>query len=361
MTENRHSSFGDGEILISDPRSGAVQISEEYMRVAEYHSNSDVRIKRVKRPDPDRNGILVKVMACGICGSDVMEWFRVPKSPRILGHEISGIVCESRNSSVSVGERVVVRNQTPCGVCDMCLSGNHAVCENQAEISSGGMAEYIAAPPELIQGGIFPIPKNVSFSDATLAEPISCVLNAHHRAGAEKGRSFAVFGCGAFGLLHLLIAKRVTGASFCAAIEPVGWRAQTAKELGADSVFAPIKDANNAKAVDFAIVSTGSVSAIRSAIDAVGRHGTVILFATPSPEVRTDFSFNELFWRKEIKLVSCYGAGPIPFGRALRMIEEQIIPADRILSHRLPFHDAQLGFRLASNQDEALKVVLEFT
>ena len=99
------------------------------MRVARYHRNSDVRVERVARPEIDAGEVLVRVLACGICGSDVAEWFRVPKAPRILGHEISGVVAQSRAAGWAEGDRVVLRNQVPCGACFACRHGHHAVCE----------------------------------------------------------------------------------------------------------------------------------------------------------------------------------------------------------------------------------------
>ena len=162
------------------------------MRVARYYDNSSVRIETMDRPTIDDGEVLVRVMACGICGSDALEWFRVPKSPRILGHEISGVIAESRSGSYAAGDRVVVRNQVPCGRCYECQHDHHAVCEQQAEIEPGGMVEYLRVPREVVEAGLSALPPQLSFQAGTLAEPLACTLHAQALAGIEAHQCVVV-------------------------------------------------------------------------------------------------------------------------------------------------------------------------
>jgi L-iditol 2-dehydrogenase len=142
-----------------------------------YYKNSDVRLEEMPKPQISSRELLVKVQASGICGSDVMEWYRIKRAPLVLGHEITGEIVEvGKNvSGYKVGDRVFVSHHVPCNSCRYCLSGNHTVCStlHTTNYYPGGFAEYIRVPAINVERGVFLLPQEVSFADGTFIEPLA--------------------------------------------------------------------------------------------------------------------------------------------------------------------------------------------
>ena len=337
------------------------------MLIARYYNNRSIRLEHIDRPTIGEGEVLVRVMACGICGSDVMEWFRVPKSPRILGHELSGVVAESRSDDYSAGDRVVVRNQVPCGACHACEQDHHGVCERMVEIEPGGMAEYIRLPSEVVRFGLFRLPSRLSFAAGTLAEPIACTLHAQALAGVEPHHCVVVIGSGLFGLVHVQIA-RAGGVRRIAAIEKIDYRKSAAKRLGASLALHPdsdlaaaIREFNDGRLADVAVVATGAPEALAAARRVLCRHGTIMLFGALEPKAAFPLSPNQLFWRSELKIVSSYGAGNVSFSRSLELIERGDINSEALITDCLPFTKVQEGFNIVVKAQNSLKVVLDMS
>ena len=182
------------------------------MLAAVYYNNHDVRIQELPKPEIGDDEILVKVMASGICGSDVTEWYRVPKAPRILGHEATGVI-EQAGSKVAkyrVGDRVFVSHHVPCGKCRCCLRGNHTACEtlHTTNYYPGGFAQYIRVPRINVESGVYKLPTCMSFEEGTFIEPLACVVRGQRLAGVKKDDVLLVIGSGVSGILHVQLAKR---------------------------------------------------------------------------------------------------------------------------------------------------------
>ena len=128
------------------------------MRVAMYYNNNDVRLEEMPKPKIGPGELLIKAIACGICGSDVMEWYRVKKTPRVLGHEMTGEIVEVGEgvNQYKVGDRVFVSHHVPCNTCRYCLSGHHTACEtlHTTNFDPGGFAEYIRVPRINVDRGV---------------------------------------------------------------------------------------------------------------------------------------------------------------------------------------------------------------
>ena len=150
------------------------------MRVAVYYNNKDVRIEERPVPQINDDELLVKVMASGICGTDVMEWYRIKKAPLVLGHEISGIVDKVGKNvkNFEVGDRVFVSHHVPCMKCHYCLNNHHTTCEtlHKTNFDPGGFSEYIRIPKLNVELGTFKLHDGVSFEEGTFIEPLGCVL-----------------------------------------------------------------------------------------------------------------------------------------------------------------------------------------
>jgi L-iditol 2-dehydrogenase len=338
------------------------------MRVAMYYNNRDVRLEEMPRPKIGPGEILVKVIASGICGSDVMEWYRIRKAPLVLGHEIAGEIVEIGEGvgRYKIGDRVFVSHHIPCNTCHYCLMGYHTACEtlHTTNYDPGGFAEYIRVPKLNVDRGVFLLPEELSFEDGVFIEPLACVVRGQRVANLQAGQSVLILGSGISGLLHLLLARSL-GAGRIMATDVSGYRLQTAKVFGADAVIHAEEDIpecvrliNKGRLADIVIVCTGAPAAFQQALKAVDRGGTILCFATTEPDIELSVPLNE-FWRNEIKLMPSYGNSPLDATVAIELIRSGRVPVGKMITHRLPLDKAGYGFRLVDEGGDSLKVIIE--
>ncbi len=338
------------------------------MRVALWYNNRDVRLEEVPVPQIGPGELLVRVEASGICGSDVMEWYRLDRAPLVLGHEIGGQVVEVGEgvSQYRKGDRVTVAHHVPCNTCQYCLGGHHTVCDTlrQTNFDPGGFAEYVRLPAINVERGVFRLPDEVSYEMATFVEPIACVLRGQRQANFKPGQSVLVIGSGIAGLLHVLIAQTM-GAGFIMATDVIPYRLEAARRLGADDAvpaeeYSPDRlRERNGRLADLVIVCTGARSAFEQALASVDRGGTVLFFAPTASGVTIPVSINELFWRNDVTLTTSYAGSPADYQAALDMIAARNLPVTRMISHRLSLAETGLGFRLVSEAKDSIKVIIE--
>jgi L-iditol 2-dehydrogenase len=332
-----------------------------------YYSNRDVRIEEMPTPKIGDGEILVKVLASGICGSDVLEWYRKKKAPLVLGHEISGEIVEVGRGvePYKVGDRVFVSHHIPCNTCHYCLRGHHTACEtlHTTNFDPGGFAQYLQVPRLNVDRGVFPLPPELSFEEGAFIEPLACVVRGQRIAGLEPGQSVLVLGSGISGILHILTAKAL-GAGRILATDINDYRKQKAEEFGAEAVIdahddvpARVRKLNDGRGVDLVIICTGALPAFNQAFKSVDRGGTVMFFATTDPGTEVKVPVNE-FWRNEIKLMPSYGNAPLDAVEAVELIRSRRISVKEMITHRLPLTEAAEGFRLVAEGRESLKVIL---
>lgn len=338
------------------------------MRVAMYYSNSDIRIEEMPRPQVGRGELLVRVEASGICGSDVMEWYRRGRTPLVLGHEVGGVI-EEVDSGVNTykkGDRVSLAHHVPCDHCHYCLSGHSTVCETlrKTNFSPGGFVEFLRLSPIHAEKGIFLLPQNVSFDEATFVEPLACVLRGQRQAGGVKDKFVLVIGSGIAGILHIHLAK-FNAAGYIAATDITEYRLECAKKFGADTCINAkelsadkIRSLNEGRLADLVIVTAGHPQAIMQALESVERAGAILFFAPAQDEARIPFPFNELFWRAEITITSSYAASPKDYQEALDLIAAKKLKIQEMITHRLPLAETGLGFKLVAEAKESLKVIV---
>ncbi len=335
--------------------------------MAMYYSNRDVRIEEMSIPEIGDDEILVKVVASGICGSDVLEWYRKKKAPLVLGHEISGEIVEVGPAvdQYRVGDRVFVSHHIPCNTCHYCLRGHHTACEtlHTTNFKPGGFAQYLQVPRLNVDRGVFPLPPELSFEEGAFIEPLACVVRGQRTAGLEPGQSVLVLGSGISGILHILTAKAL-GAGRILATDINDYRKQKAEEFGAEAVIdahddvpARVRKLNDGRGVDLVIICTGALPAFNQAFKSVDRGGTVMFFATTDPGTEVKVPVNE-FWRNEIKLMPSYGNAPLDAVEAVELIRSRRISVKEMITHRLPLTEAAEGFRLVAEGRESLKVIL---
>ncbi len=338
------------------------------MKVAVYHNNRDVRIEERPVPEISSNELLVKVMASGICGSDVMEWYRIKKAPRILGHEIVGIV-EKVGDEVDdyqSGDRVFISHHVPCGDCRYCESGHASVCDTlrSTNFYPGGFAEYLKVPEINVEKGTYLIPDEMSYDQGVFIEPLACVIRGQDFANIGKGDEVLVIGSGISGLLHLQLA-RARGAKRVFAVDINGFRLKKAEELGADETFHAdqatkknIKGANNGYLPNKVIVATGAEPAIHSAFELVDRGGRILFFAPTEPEETIALPLWNV-WKDEVSIVTSYAAGEKEINKAIELIADQRVDVEPMITHVLPLDEAEKGFKLVDEAKGSVKVILK--
>ena len=338
------------------------------MRVAVYYNNSDIRLEERPVPPIGSGEILVRVIASGICGSDVMEWYRVKKAPLVLGHEIAGEIAAVGEdvTRYKVGDRVFVSHHIPCNTCHYCLRGYHTACEtlHTTNYDPGGFAEYIRIPRLNVDRGVFVLPDEVSFDAGVFVEPLACVVRGQRIANLQPGQAVLILGSGISGLLHLLLA-RTLGAGRIVTTDISAYRLEMARQLGADAVFdaredipVRLREINDYRLTDLVIVCTGALSAFKQALHSVDRGGTILCFATTEPGVDLPVPINE-FWRNEIKLMPSYGNSPLDATLAIELIRSGRVPVEKMITHRLPLTETGQGFRLVAGGGKSMKVIIE--
>jgi L-iditol 2-dehydrogenase len=337
------------------------------MRAAMYYANDDVRIVELPKPRIGPGEILVRVKASGICGSDVMEWYRKPKAPLVLGHEIAAEVVQVGSSvdSVKTGDRVFVSHHVPCGSCRYCLAGHETVCETlrTTNFDPGGFAEFVRVPAINAKHGVFPLPREISDDEATFVEPLACVIRGQRLAGFRPGSTMLVIGSGVAGLLQIKVAK-AAGAARVIATDVVDFRKAAARKSGADVVIdgredvpTLVKEANDGNLADLVITCTGAPKAIAQGLASVDRGGTVLFFAPLEPAAKVDIPFNAL-WREEVTMTSSYGGSPRDIRESINLLREKRLQVADLITHVLPLDKAAEGFRLVASAQDSIKVIL---
>ncbi len=337
------------------------------MKAAVYYNNNDVRLQEFPVPELEPGDILLRVKASGICGSDLMEWYRVPKAPLVLGHEVAGEVVEISEGvkKLKVGDRVVATHHVPCNSCSYCLTDRHTLCPMIKETSfyPGGFSEYLRVPAVNVDRGVFVIPDGISYEEATFVEPLGCVIRAQRISGMGSGKSVAIIGSGVTGLLNLQYAIS-QGAGFTCAIDVNDLKLQVADSLGASSVYRSdddvkelIKRDNQGRLIDLVIVCTGVRSAVLQSFDIVEKGGTILFFAPSTPDEKLEINFNELWW-SGVSIKSSYAASPQDLYLALTLIAEGRVKVGQMITHRFSLSEIQKGFNIAQCSEDNLKIII---
>lgn len=338
------------------------------MLAAFYYNNKDVRIQELPIPTINDEEALLKVLASGICGSDVIEWYRVPKAPRVLGHEATGIITQVGNKvkGVKIGDRVFVSHHVPCNQCRYCQRGNHTACHtlHTTNYYPGGFAQYIRVPKINVSCGIYKLPDTMSFEEGTFIEPLACVSRGQRLSNLKKDDTLLIIGSGISGILHVQLAK-FKGVKTIVAADINQYRLELAKKFGAHhaldasaSLPEKLKEITGGHLADQVIVCTGATSAALSAMNCVENGGTILFFAVPDPTVKLPIPINQ-FWRNEITMRTSYGAAPNDLEDSIKVLETGKINVKDMITHRLDIREAQEGFRLMTEAGQSLKVILE--
>src|SRR4030042_6289376 len=335
------------------------------MKVSKLYSFNDIRIEDIPVPEIGPGDALIKTKASGICSGDVMPWYIEKKAPLVLGHEPSGEIVEvgSDFPSFKRGDRVFTHHHAPCFACRHCNRGDYVQCDTwkNTSIVPGGISEYILIPKINLENDTLTLPDTLSYEDGTLIEPLACVIKGMKRARVKHGDTVLVTGLGFMGVLNGIIAKKY-GAGKIIGADMVSYRLDRAIALGFDSVI-DVSKVNVAEALmeitsgrmaELVIVCPNSVSAISDGLSAIGEGGTLIMFAPVKPDERLTINPNELYFG-DINIVTSYSCGPTDTADALEMIEEDVVRADKLITHRFPVEKTAEAFKLTAEAKNSLK------
>jgi len=332
-----------------------------------YHGRGDLRVEDVEEPEPGPGEVLVEMRACGICGSDLMDWYLEPRAPLVLGHEPSGVVLEIGEGveRFRPGDRVFVHHHVACLSCHYCTHGSYTLCPmfRRTHIRPGGMAERFVAQRENVLHDTLKLPENLSFEEATLIEPMACCIRALRKARLEPGDSAAVVGSGPSGIIHRQLL-RLMGAGFIASCDLSEYRVEAALRFGADlSMNAreggfeeAVREATGGRGADLVVVTAPSPEAFRTGLRCVRRGGTLLLFAPSEPGALVEVSLTRLFF-DEVRIVPSYSASHLETRMALELLRGGRVKAGELITHRFPLDRAPEAFEVA-REGECLKVVV---
>lgn len=338
------------------------------MKAGMYHSLDDVRIEEIAKPKIAADEILVEMKACGVCGSDIMDWYLEKRAPLVLGHEPAGVIVEvgDRVEGFAKGNRVFAHHHVACLTCHYCRKGAYTMCKkfSKTHIEPGGFAEYFKVPADNLQVDTLKIPDEVSFEEATLTEPIACGVRAMKKCEIQYGDTVAIIGAGPAGVINTALA-RLSGAGQIIVGDVIDYRLGAARKFGADvvvnvqneSFIDKVKGVTDGRGADVVVVTAPNAKAYTSAFDACRRGGTVCVFAPTSPEQTIPLSPHRLFF-EEIKVIPSYSTSHLETRTALELIRSGRIDAKGLITHRFPLSHAAEAFQTAAKNKECLKVVV---
>jgi L-iditol 2-dehydrogenase len=338
------------------------------MKVAMYYGVNDILIEEKPIPEIAEDEALVKMKACGICGSDLMDWYLKSRAPLVLGHEPAGKIAKKggKVKDFDVGDRVFVHHHVACLNCHYCLHGDFTLCEqfHNTNIKPGGFAEYFKVPAPNLQTDTLKIPESMSFEEATFIEPVGCCIRGLKRCGIQKGDSVAVIGVGAIGLIHVALSK-IFGAAKTFVSDVIDYRLKSAKSFGADAAANPVKEnlADVVKAetedrgADIVVVTAPNLEAYKAGLSVCRKGGKLCVFAPIEAGKYLQISPNDLFF-SEIQIIPSYSTSHVETRAALELIRSGNIHVKDLITHRFKLADTAEAFRTTRKNKESLKVIV---
>ena len=344
------------------------------MKAAVLKEIEDLEIKDVSYPDFSSEEILIKIKACSICGTDIRVYHHGHKHmrfPRIIGHELSGEIIEvgERVKDYEIGEKVAIAPAIPCGKCYYCRRGMQSMCINLTAIGyhyDGGFAEFMRVPENAVRNGcVNPIPSNLSFEEAALAEPFACAINGQELSQIGLGDVVVVMGAGPLGCIHLQLAK-VKGASKTILIELSQKRIEFARKFfSPDIVINPsledaiqrVKDETEGRGADKIIVACPSNKAQEDSLLMVAPRGIINFFGgLPLDKPFIKFNSNLVHYG-EFYIVGTHGSAPYHNELALNLISQGKVKIIELISHHLPLEGLEEGLHLAES-GKGMKIMI---
>jgi len=351
------------------------------MNAQVFNEPLDMKLAEIPSPEIDDDEVLVRVKACGICGSDIAYYYgdspletETGKGPLILGHEYSGEVAQVGKAAAALlkeGDRVVCDPVQYCNVCEICRKGQPNLCETKTVLGvsiDGGFAEYSRVKAT----SCVKLPDNVSYEHGSLTEPLACSYYAVSNLDVQPGQTCVVFGPGPIGLMQLQLIKS-SGAGLIILAGTRDYRLELGKQLGADEIVnvgekdspyycedlkAKVEELTDGKFADRAITSTGSLAAADQALAATGRRSVIVFFGLPGADDKIPVpALDSILWDKTIRFS---WLAPFTWPSALQALSAGLVNVEPLASHTFELNDLVDGLaRVKAREDNVMKAVVK--
>ena len=345
------------------------------MRAGVYREKGVVRVEEVPVPEVGDGEVLIKVAACGICGTDIKKIFqRYVEPPQILGHELAGtVVAVGRGvTKWKLGDRVMSFHHVPCGNCFYCKNRLFSQCKQYKTTgltggftpNGGGFGQYVKAMPWVAERGIVALPNNVGFEEATFIEPINTIVKAVQKARVQNGETVLVVGCGPIGLQLLMVTKTLGARIYTS--DPMATRRAVSMKLGAVESFDPtsgklvaeMRARSEGRGADAVLVAVAHPAVVVEALAAARPGGRVLLFAANDPVTKIEFPAAAV-GIDEKEILGSYSAAVDIQESAGALVLEKKLPVMDIVTHRFPLARIQEALELAARPtEESLKILI---
>lgn len=343
---------------------------ELQMKVAAFYDKENIRCEDRPIPSIGEDEVLIKMHACGLCGTDIHKVLDQKVPPQtVLGHEVSGEIIKvgGKVEDYQVGDRVFVAHHVPCFTCHYCKRGSYSLCDQfkQTNLDPGGFSEYIRVPALHVRHTMGRLPDGMSYEEGALVEPIACCLHGFELIDTQPGDTVFIMGAGQIGLLQIQIVKHLLASKIIVSdINP--YRLEKSIEFGADEainsqneeVVKKVMELTNGKGADIVIISAGIQSLLPQAMECVARGGTVLVFA---PFKDTDIAIPaSRFFNDEIKVIGSYSSNPYNYESAIQMLRNKVFDVENMITHRFPLSELDKAIECAHNPSEkVLKVLIK--
>lgn len=341
------------------------------MKASVCYKQNDLRTEDLPIPEISDNEVLIKMLACGLCGTDIQKirGDSVNK-PTVLGHEVVGeIVKKGKNvSKFEIGDRVITAIHVPCFTCHYCNKGHYTICEQfrTNNIDPGGFAEFIRIPKLHLNHLTHKVSNNVTDEEATLIEPIACCLHGLKQADIRPNDSILIMGAGTIGILHAQLAK-IKGANKVIVSDMSEFKLQKALKVGCDyainikekNIIDEVNKITDGQGVDVIVIAAGVSSLVADAVNMVRRAGKIIVFSgfDKNKLVTLDVS---RFFKDEISIIGTYSVTPYEFPEALDLLEKRKLNTKEMITHVYPLNKLSETIDISTNPEQpVLKVIIK--
>ncbi|MEM3044774.1 MAG: zinc-dependent dehydrogenase [Candidatus Bathyarchaeia archaeon] len=334
------------------------------------HGPHDVRVDEVPVPEVSSGEILVRMKACGVCGTDVEKMHGKFITPPRLGHEVTGEVVEvgDKVENVQVGDRVFVHHHVPCYKCHYCRHGDYTMCKEfpETNLDPCGFAEYFRVPEvNVARGAVLKLPSSIDFEKGTLIEPTACCIRGLSRSRLNVGDDALVIGAGPIGLTMVSLL-RFYGAHTIIVSEVLDFRLRAAEEFGADYLVNPtledlkgkVLEATEGRGADLVITAFGGSKAIVQGLECVRKGGQILLFGAPPRGEILSYDVSKIFIN-EIRIIPSYSTTEIETAIAAKLLDKYLKNMEKLITHRFPLGETPQAIEFASKGKDVLKVLVK--
>ncbi|RMF95085.1 MAG: threonine dehydrogenase [Candidatus Schekmanbacteria bacterium] len=333
------------------------------MKAAIFKGVNIISLEEITPPSLPEKGIIIKVKAAGICGTDVRIYRgkKMVTPPKIIGHEFAGEIVEVANDlqGFSIGDRVLVEAIIPCGNCYACRRGEMNICTGRQTLGyeyNGGFAEFVAIPKEAISAGcVIKIPDSVSYEEAAVCEPAAACINGNSKIDDKLRESLLVAGDGPVGLIHTQLGK-IRGFEKVILAGTDDEKLKIGKELGADetvnvndeSLSSFIKEKIDEEGIECVVIANNNKSSLDECLPLLKKGGEAIIFAGYKNDESIEINLNFIHY-KEIKIKGSSGHSVKEMKKAVELLEKGKLNLQKIITHRLNIDDVVKGIQMKEN------------